>query len=87
MEPWTVARPSESARSRSIRAFGIVASAAQRSVDKKIVDHSGVQSCVMTDWKSLAAARCPDIPGDAVARMVPSLEGLEAQHFGHWWKH
>ena len=32
----------------------------------------------MTDWKSLAAARCPDIPGDAVARMVPSLEALEA---------
>jgi hypothetical protein len=32
----------------------------------------------MTDWKTLAAARCPDIPADAVARMVPSLEALEA---------
>jgi len=32
----------------------------------------------MTDWKTLAAARCPDIPADAVARMVPSLETLEA---------
>jgi hypothetical protein len=32
----------------------------------------------MTDWKSLAAARCPDIPGDAVASIIPSLEGLEA---------
>lgn len=32
----------------------------------------------MTDWKTLAAARCPDIPADAVARMVPALEALEA---------
>jgi hypothetical protein len=32
----------------------------------------------MTDWKALAAARCPDIPADAVARIVPSLEALEA---------
>ena len=32
----------------------------------------------MTDWKSLAAARCPDIPADSVARIVPSLEALEA---------
>ena len=32
----------------------------------------------MTDWKVLAAARYPDIPADAVARLVPSLEGLEA---------
>ncbi len=32
----------------------------------------------MTDWKALAAARCPDIPSDAVERIVPSLEKLEA---------
>lgn len=32
----------------------------------------------MTDWKPLAAARCPDIPADAVARILPSLEALEA---------
>jgi hypothetical protein len=32
----------------------------------------------MTDWKTLAAARCPDIPADAVARMVPALEALGA---------
>ena len=32
----------------------------------------------MTDWKTLAAARCPDIPADAVLRMIPSLEALEA---------
>jgi len=32
----------------------------------------------MTDWKTLAAARCPDIPAEAVSRMVPSLEALEA---------
>ena len=31
----------------------------------------------MTDWKALAAARCPDIPDDAVAIMISSLEGLE----------
>lgn len=31
----------------------------------------------MTDWKTLATARCPDIPPDAVARIVPSLEALE----------
>jgi hypothetical protein len=31
----------------------------------------------MTDWKTLAAARCPDIPAEAVARLVPSLETLE----------
>jgi hypothetical protein len=32
----------------------------------------------MTDWKALAAARCPDIPADSVARIVPGLEILEA---------
>jgi hypothetical protein len=32
----------------------------------------------MTDWKTLAAARCPDIPADALARMVPALESMEA---------
>jgi hypothetical protein len=32
----------------------------------------------MTDWKTLAAARCPDLPPDAVAAMLPSLEALEA---------
>ena len=32
----------------------------------------------MTDWKALAAARCPDIPHDAVSAAVPSLEALEA---------
>ena len=32
----------------------------------------------MTDWKTLAAARCPDIPEDAVDRTVPSLVALEA---------
>jgi hypothetical protein len=32
----------------------------------------------MTDWKALAAARCPDIPADAVARTLPGLEALEA---------
>ncbi len=32
----------------------------------------------MTDWKALAAARCPDLPADAVAQIVPSLEALEA---------
>jgi len=32
----------------------------------------------MTDWKALAAARCPDIPADAVARITPGLEALEA---------
>lgn len=26
----------------------------------------------------MAAARCPDIPADAVTRMLPSLEALEA---------
>ncbi len=31
----------------------------------------------MTNWKTLAAARCPDIPADEAARMVPSLETLE----------
>ena len=31
----------------------------------------------MTDWKTLAAARCPDIPPDAAARIAPSLEALE----------
>lgn len=31
----------------------------------------------MTDWKTLAAARCPDIPGEAVAALVPALEALE----------
>ena len=31
----------------------------------------------MTDWKALAAARCPDIPANAVARILPSLEALE----------
>jgi hypothetical protein len=31
----------------------------------------------MTDWKALAAARCPDIPPDAVACLVPALEALE----------
>jgi hypothetical protein len=32
----------------------------------------------MTDWKSLAAARCPDIPADAVVSLIPSLEELES---------
>jgi len=32
----------------------------------------------MTDWKALAAVRCPDIPADAVARIVPSLAALES---------
>jgi len=31
----------------------------------------------MTDWKTLAVARCPDMPADAVARIVPALESLE----------
>jgi len=31
----------------------------------------------MTDWKALAAARCPDIPADAVARLIPAMEALE----------
>jgi hypothetical protein len=31
----------------------------------------------MTDWKTLAALRCPDIPADAVARIAPSLDALE----------
>jgi hypothetical protein len=31
----------------------------------------------MTDWKTLAAIRCPDIPADAVARIAPSLDALE----------
>jgi hypothetical protein len=31
----------------------------------------------MTDWKTLAALRCPDIPADAVARIAPSLDTLE----------
>lgn len=31
----------------------------------------------MTDWKALAAARCPDLPADAVARIAPALESLE----------
>jgi hypothetical protein len=31
----------------------------------------------MTDWKTLAAARCPDMPADAIARVVPALESLE----------
>jgi len=31
----------------------------------------------MTDWKALAAARCPDIPPDEAARIAPSLEALE----------
>lgn len=31
----------------------------------------------MTDWKTLAAARCPEIPADAVARLVPAMEALE----------
>jgi len=32
----------------------------------------------MTDWKALAAARCPDIPPEAVARITPALDALEA---------
>ena len=32
----------------------------------------------MTDWKQLAAARCPDIPPEQVARIIPSLEALKA---------
>ena len=32
----------------------------------------------MTDWKALAAARCPDIPEENVARLVPNCEALEA---------
>lgn len=31
----------------------------------------------MTDWKTLAAARCPDLTADAIARIVPALESLE----------
>ena len=31
----------------------------------------------MTDWKALAAARCPDMPADAVDRIVSSLTVLE----------
>ena len=31
----------------------------------------------MTDWKTLAAARCPDLPADAIARIAPALESLE----------
>jgi hypothetical protein len=31
----------------------------------------------MTDWKTLAVLRCPDIPADAVARIAPSLDALE----------
>jgi hypothetical protein len=31
----------------------------------------------MTDWKTLAAIRCPDIPPDAIARIAPSLDALE----------
>jgi hypothetical protein len=31
----------------------------------------------MTDWKTLAALRCPDIPADAVERIAPSLDALE----------
>jgi hypothetical protein len=31
----------------------------------------------MTDWKTLAALRCPDIPPDAVVRVAPSLDALE----------
>jgi hypothetical protein len=31
----------------------------------------------MTDWKTLAAIRCPDIPAEAVARIAPSLDALE----------
>jgi hypothetical protein len=32
----------------------------------------------MTDWKTLATARCPDIPADAVDGIAPALEALEA---------
>jgi hypothetical protein len=32
----------------------------------------------MTDWKTLAAARCPDLSAEAVQRIVPALEKLEA---------
>jgi hypothetical protein len=32
----------------------------------------------MTDWKTLAAARCPDIPAETRANMVPALGSLEA---------
>ncbi len=32
----------------------------------------------MTDWKALAAARCPDLPADAIVRIAPALESLEA---------
>ncbi|HVW07600.1 MAG TPA: hypothetical protein VHC90_03410 [Bryobacteraceae bacterium] len=31
----------------------------------------------MTDWKTLAAIHCPDIPCDAVERIAPSLDALE----------
>ena len=31
----------------------------------------------MTDWKTLAAARCPDLSAEAVQRIVPALEALE----------
>ena len=31
----------------------------------------------MTDWKALAAARCPDIPADAAERIVGTMEALE----------
>jgi hypothetical protein len=32
----------------------------------------------MTDWKALAAARCPDIPADTIAKIAPALEALES---------
>jgi hypothetical protein len=31
----------------------------------------------MTDWKALAAARCPDLPADAIDRIAPALKALE----------
>lgn len=32
----------------------------------------------MTDWKALAAARRPDVPPDAVDRIAPALNALDA---------
>jgi hypothetical protein len=32
----------------------------------------------MPDWKAIAAAVAPDIPADALSRIEPSLDSLEA---------
>jgi hypothetical protein len=33
---------------------------------------------VMTDWRLVAQARCPEIPAAEVERIAPVLEALEA---------